>query len=333
MEQPIIGITLGDGAGIGPEILLKALSAPEVYNFCRPLVIGNRSLLANTQNNLGLSLELEAVHEKLSQASFQPGKVAVWDFPQLDMSGIKPGQPNKLTGEASVQYIKTAAGLVKGGEIAAITTLPISKQAIYQAGYDYPGHTELLAELTQTNDYAMMLVGGKLRVVLVTTHCAISQVSGKINKPKVLRIIRLVHRCLPCWGVTEPRIAVAALNPHAGEGGLMGKQELEHLQPAVKEARESGIAVWGPLPADSLFYRILEGEFDVAVVMYHDQGLIPLKMLAFRQAVNVTLGLPIVRTSVGHGCAYDIAGKGVADPASLIAALKLASRAVGLKES
>jgi 4-hydroxythreonine-4-phosphate dehydrogenase len=224
--------------------------------------------------------------------------------------------------------------LATSGQIAAITTAPISKQAINQAGYNYPGHTELLAELTKAKDYAMMLVGGKLRVVLVTIHCALSQVPARINKTQVLRVIRLVHHCLPRWGVSRPRIAVAGLNPHAGEDGLLGREEQEQIRPAVKEAKKLGIAVRGPLPADSLFYRALEDEFDVVVAMYHDQGLIPLKMTAPRQAVNVSLGLPIVRTSVGHGCAWDIAGKGVADPASLIAALKLASQAAayGLKE-
>ncbi len=326
MELPIIGITLGDVAGIGPEIILKALSLPDVYNFCRPLVIGNLSIVEAAQKSLGLSLKLAPVNESLDQATFRPGQISIWDFPQLNLPQITPGQPNKYTGEAAYQYINTAVELAKNSKIAAITTAPISKQALHQAGYNYPGHTELLAELTHTHDYAMMLVGGGLRVVLVTTHLPLSHVASQLTADKILRIIHLLHRCLPQWGVQKPRIAVAALNPHAGEGGVLGKEEQEHIQPAVEQAQKSGIAVWGALSADSLFYRALAGEFDAVLVMYHDQGLIPLKMSAPREAVNITLGLPIIRTSVGHGCAWDIAGKGLADPASLLAALKLASQ-------
>jgi 4-hydroxythreonine-4-phosphate dehydrogenase len=332
MTLPVIGITLGDGAGIGPEIVLKALSNPEIYRCCNPLVVGNLSLLSYTQKNLGLSLKLETVNDRLAQTTFQPGRIAIWDFPQLDPAGIKPGLPNKLTGEASIRYIKTAVELIHQGQLDAITTLPISKFAIAQAGYNYPGHTELLAELTQAIDYAMMLTGDKLRVVLVTTHCALNQVAKKINKAEILRVICLAYRCLPHWGVPTPRIAVAALNPHAGEEGLLGNEEQEHIRPAVEEAESLGINVRGPLPADSLFYRVIQGEFDVVIAMYHDQGLIPLKMIAFKQVVNVTLGLPLIRTSVGHGCAWDIAGKGIAAPDSLIAAVELASRAVGFRE-
>ncbi len=326
MELPIIGITLGDGAGIGPEIILKALSLPWVYDFCRPLVVGNLSLLEDTQKSLGLSLKLQPVNDSLARAVFKPGQIAVWDFPRLKLSQIIPGKPDKYTGEAAYRYIKTAVELALNAEIAAIATAPISKQALQQAGYNYPGHTELLGELTRTRDYAMMLVGGDLRVVLVTTHLPFSQVSSRISADRVLRIIKLVDCCLPQWGVLHPRIAVAALNPHAGEGGLLGEEEQAHIQPAVTQAQKSGIAVYGPLPADSLFYRAIDGEFDAVLAMYHDQGLIPLKMRAPREAVNITLGLPIIRTSVGHGCAWDIAGKGLADPASLVAALKLASR-------
>ncbi len=331
MEKPIIGITLGDVAGIGPEIIIKALSSPEVYELCSPLVVGNLSVLKDTQRSLGTSLTLEAVNERLAEAAFEPGRIAVWDFPGLDVSGVEPGRPDERTGEAAFQYIKTAVELATNGQIAGITTAPISKQALQQAGHNYPGHTELLAELTHTDDYAMMLVGGDLRVVLVTTHLALSQVTSRINKANVLKIIKLVNRSLPYWGISKPRIAVAALNPHAGEEGLLGREEQEHICPAVQEAGESGIDVRGPLPADSLFYRVLEGEFDVVVAMYHDQGLIPLKLNAPRQAVNITLGLPVVRTSVGHGCAWDIAGKGIADAGSLIAALKLASQTQDLQ--
>jgi 4-hydroxythreonine-4-phosphate dehydrogenase len=326
MGLPIIGITLGDVAGIGPEIILKALSSLEVYDFCRPLVVGNLSTLEAVRKSLGLSLKFQAVNEELAKAVFKPGQIAVWDFTRLKLPQITPGKPDKHTGEAAYQYIKAAVALAQAAEIAAITTAPISKCALQKAGYNYPGHTELLAELTHSRDYAMMLVGGGLRVVLVTTHVPLSQVPSRISADKVLRIIRLVHRSLPQWGVPTPRIAVAAMNPHAGEEGLLGGEEQEHIQPAVTQAQESGIAVWGPLPADSLFYRAIGGEFDVVVAMYHDQGLIPLKLRAPREAVNITLGLPILRTSVGHGCAWDIAGKGMADPASLLAALKLAGQ-------
>ena len=324
--NPIIAITLGDAAGIGPEIILKALAQPEIYRFCRPLVIGHKEMLSQTQTVLGLNIVLKTATDA---SQIQPGEPAVWDFTDIPPPDVRPGNPDAATGGAAAAYIRKAVELALQKQVAAMVTAPISKYALHQAGYPYPGHTELLAELTQTKEYAMMLVGGPLRVILVTTHCALKDVPARLSRPKLLEIIRLTHKYLPGWGVKNPRIAVAALNPHAGESGILGGEERDILAPAIRQAQAQGIQVSGPWPADSLFYRAAQGEFNAVVCMYHDQGLIPLKLLAFRQAVNITLGLPILRTSVGHGCAFDIAGKGQADPQSLIQAIKLAAQAIG----
>ncbi len=324
--KPIIAITMGDAAGIGPEIIVKALVGKEVYAYCRPLVIGHKTMLDREQATLGLSLDLATVAD-LSQ--IQPGKPAVWDFPDIPPPLVRPGQPDAATGRAAVAYIKKAVQLALQKQVSAITTAPISKYAMHQAGYNYPGHTELLAELTQTEEYAMMLTGNPLRVILVTTHCALKDVPARLSQSQILKTIRIAHKYLPQWGVKHPRIAVAALNPHGGESGILGREEQEIIEPAIRQAQAENIQVSGPHPADTLFHRAAHGEFDATVVMYHDQGLIPLKLLAFRQAVNITLGLPILRTSVGHGCAFDIAGRSQADPQSLIQAVKLASQAIG----
>ena len=324
--KPTIAITMGDAAGIGPEIIVKALAGKEIYDYCRPLVIGHKAALDREQAALGLNLDLVTVAD-LSQ--IQPGKPAIWDFPDIPPPLVHPGQPDAATGRAAAAYIQTAVQLALGKRVSAITTAPISKYALHQAGYNYPGHTEFLAELTQTEEYAMMLTGGPLRVILVTTHCALKDVPAKLNQSLILKTIRITHKYLPQWGVKHPRIAVAALNPHGGESGILGREEQELIEPAVRQAQAENIQVSGPYPADTLFHRAANGEFDAAVVMYHDQGLIPLKLLAFRQAVNITLGLPILRTSVGHGCAFDIAGRSQADPESLIQAIRLASEAIG----
>ncbi len=244
----------------------------------------------------------------------------------MNLSELTPGRAGAYAGRAVVEYIRKAVLLATQGEVAAITTAPINKETLKMAGYSWPGHTELLAELTGTSDFGMMLAGGGLRVIIATIHCALKDVPGLITKDGVLRTIRLAARACRELGIETPRIVVAGLNPHAGEAGIFGDEEILHISPACEQARAEGLAVTGPLPPDTLFYKAKRGDFDIVVAMYHDQGLIPLKMLAFGSAVNVTIGLPIIRTSVDHGTAYDIAGQGIADPASLIEALKMAAQ-------
>ncbi|MEK6583341.1 MAG: 4-hydroxythreonine-4-phosphate dehydrogenase PdxA, partial [Nitrospirota bacterium] len=242
---------------------------------------------------------------------------------------LKAGVPGKTCGAAAVAYIKRAAELALSKEIDAVTTAPINKEIINAAGFQYPGHTELLAELAGTKNFGLMMVGGGLRVILVTTHMALKEVFKHIKKNNVLRTVRLAHKAMGYFQTKTPRIAVAALNPHAGEGRLFGTEEWDEIMPAIIEARGEGLEVSDPLPADTLFHKAKEGYYDIVVAMYHDQGLIPLKLLAFGRAVNVTVGLPFIRTSVDHGTAYDIAGKDCADPRSLIEALKMAVEMVG----
>jgi len=243
----------------------------------------------------------------------------------LEPDVLTPGIPKREGGTAMVDCIVTAVDLAKRKEISAVVTCPISKALMQKAGHAYEGHTQLIASLTHSKDYVMMLAGKKLRVVLVTIHCALKEVPSLLSKEKVLRTIRITARALERdFGISRPLLAVTALNPHAGEEGLFGAEEDQMIRPAIREAKAEGHRVEGPFPADSLFYRAAGGEFDAVVSMYHDQGLIPLKLLHFSDAVNITLGLPIIRTSVDHGTAYDIAGKDMADPRSLKAAIKMA---------
>jgi 4-hydroxythreonine-4-phosphate dehydrogenase len=251
--------------------------------------------------------------------------MVVWDMANLAFTKISSGKPSQTTGKAAVEFVLKAVEFALSGKIHGLTTAPLSKEGMHLGGYCYPGHTELLAELTQTPDHAMMMVGGGLRVVLVTTHLPLKEVSSALSRERVLRIIRLTHRFLPSFGVARPHIAVTALNPHAGEGGLFGREEIEHIIPAVRQAQEMGLQISGPYPADTLFQPRKTKEFHAIVAMYHDQGLIPVKTAAFGRAVNATIGLPIIRTSVDHGTAYDIVGKGMASPASLLAAIRLAA--------
>ncbi|UCD85828.1 MAG: 4-hydroxythreonine-4-phosphate dehydrogenase PdxA [Deltaproteobacteria bacterium] len=337
MALPLLGITMGDPAGVGPEVIIKALSRPGLYRQFRPLVLGDPAIISRAIKLLSLPLELQILGatevNDLSRLSCHPGEIPLIPLSSLDPKKISPGHPDHSCGEVVVSYLKEAVKLARKGRISAIVTAPISKEIMNRAGYHYPGHTELLAELTNTKSYAMMLTGRLLKVVLATIHCPLEEVAKQLSRKGIARTIELTSESLRVFfGIARPRIGVAALNPHAGEGGLLGAQELRIIKPAVRDARQKGIEVNGPLPADSLFYFTTKGQYDAIICMYHDQGLIPLKMLHFTDAVNVTLGLPIIRTSVDHGTAYGIAGRGVADPASMIAALKLAARMARIKK-
>ena len=323
-RKPILGITMGDPAGSGPEIVVKALSLKEIYDICRPVVIGDAACMQEAVHIVGWTGKIHPVQE-VSASLFEPGTIDVLDLKNADMRSIVRGQVNTIAGKAAYDYIEKGTQLALAGETNAIVTSAINKEALNNAGYHYDGHTELLAHLCGVDEVCMMLVGGGLRVTHVSTHCSLQDAINRAKKKRILTVIRLTYAAMRRIGITEPRIAVAGLNPHAGEGGLFGREEIEEIEPAIKEAQAEGIDVVGPIPGDTVFFRMLNDQYDVVVVMYHDQGHIPLKTHGFYEGVNITLGLPIIRTSVDHGTNFGKAGKGTANPQSLIEAIKLAA--------
>jgi 4-hydroxythreonine-4-phosphate dehydrogenase len=331
-DLPIIAITMGDPAGIGPEIILKALVCEDVYHLCRPLVIGDLGVLRKVSKESGSP----AFHVVSTPAEVK-GRLGLLDIipvSHLKEDSFVPGQPTLDGGKAMVDYILKAVDLVKAHQASAMVTGPISKELMHRAGFRFDGHTELLAHLTHTDDYVMMLAGSRLRVSFATIHCALREVPQRLNKGLIQKTIAITsHALVRDFGLERPHLAVAALNPHAGESGAFGAEDDEIIRPAVEEAQKQGLVVDGPFPADTVFYHAMKGRFDAVVAMYHDQGSIPLKLLHFSDGVNITLGLPIIRTSVDHGTAYDIAGRGVADPSSLKAAIAMAATVAGTRKS
>jgi 4-hydroxythreonine-4-phosphate dehydrogenase len=320
---PVIGITMGDPSGIGPEIIVKALSDKDLYERCIPVVLGDPGAFDLHVN--GMKKPSVNIVAYPSDAKGRRGQIDLIALSRLKRDQMIPGKPTVQGGKAMVAFIVKAVDLVQKGTLAAMVTCPISKALMQEAGYPYDGHTELIADLTDSQDYIMMLAGDRLRVALVTIHCALKDVPANLNEEKIYKTIIITSKALrEDFALNDPRIALAALNPHAGESGLFGSEEEVFLKPAVKKARAEGYHVEGPFPADTLFHKATDGQFDAVVAMYHDQGLIPLKLLHFSDAVNVTLGLPIIRTSVDHGTAYEIAGQGIADPSSLKAAIRTA---------
>jgi len=323
MPRPIIVITMGDPAGVGPEIIMRSLAHPEVHGWCRPLVIGDAGRLRAAAALVGSPLEVRAVSGP-GDARFQAGTVDVVDL-QLVPADLPFGQVSAVAGEAAFRYIERACRLVLAGAADAICTAPISKEALHAAGHRFPGHTELLAHLTGTPEVSMMLTAPNLRVIHVTTHLGLLDAIERIEPGLVERTIVRGHDTLVKAGIVNPHIGVCAINPHAGENGLFGRgEEAGKIAPAIAACRARGWAVEGPLPADTLFFRAGRGDFDLVVAMYHDQGHGPVKVLGIEAGVNITVGLPVVRTSVDHGTAFDIAGTGVADERSLLAALRQA---------
>lgn len=322
-EPPIIAITMGDPAGVGPEVVVKALAHAEVTATCRALVIGDVARLTRAAQLCGLSPTIVAV-ETVSQLSNDRSVIHVID-PKVVPADLPFGHVAAAAGEAAYRYIEIAARLALAGEVHAICTAPLNKEALHAAGHRFPGHTELLAHLTGTAEVSMMLEAPGLRVVHVTTHIGIIDAIAKIEPQLVVRTIRRADATLRRAGISQPRVAVCGINPHAGENGLFGHgEEDSKIVPAVAQVRSEGIDAVGPLPADTLFFRARRGEFDCVVAMYHDQGHGPVKVLGLEAGVNITIGLPVVRTSVDHGTAFDIAGTGVADERSMIEALKQA---------
>lgn len=324
-HSPVIGITMGDPVGIGPEIILKALSSPLIYKICKPLVIGDSGVLKLAKKSISSALEIKDIKTPVSDI-YKYGQVNVLCLSKLNEDKISWGKPTVQTGNAMIKYITTAIDMAISESIDAIVTCPVNKAAMQKAGSKFSGHTELLAERTKTDSFAMMLAGGKLRVVLVTIHIPLKNVSAELSKERIIKTIQLTWCALYYqFGFKKPRIAVAGLNPHAGEEKMFGDEEQKIISPAIDSARKKGLDISGPFPPDTVFYHATNGRYDAVVCMYHDQGLIPFKMLHFTDGVNTTLGLPIIRTSVDHGTAYDIAGTGKADPGSLIAAINMAA--------
>jgi len=319
----MIAITMGDAAGIGPETIVKTLLSKQVYSICRPLVVGEAITMSKAIRLLDSPSKLYAVNG-LDEVKSEFGTIDLVDLRNLDQKEVVVGQVCKACGKAAMEYIAEAAQLALDGKVKALVTAPINKEATIQAGYGDVGHLEFLARTTRATEYATMLVSGPLRVVHLTTHHSLREACKLLTKERVLARLKLTHTSLQQWGTARPRIGVAALNPHAGEGGLFGTEEIEQILPAIKEAQELGIDARGPFPADSVFNRAINGEFDVVLVMYHDQGHIPIKVYGFERSLSVALGLPFVRTSVDHGTAFDIAGKGIADAQSLEEAIKMA---------
>ncbi|HYK20082.1 MAG TPA: 4-hydroxythreonine-4-phosphate dehydrogenase PdxA [Pyrinomonadaceae bacterium] len=321
--MPRIGITMGDPAGIGPEVVLKAVAEDEIRRVCVPVIIGDAQALAHTAR----TLDLQSGYDIIRTEEPFPDELSEPVIYHLDnISGfIELGIESGAAGKAAADYIEAAVELCAAGSIDAMATAPINKRALFLGGYSFPGHTEFLAHLTGAEEYAMAFVAANLRVVLISTHVPLAEAIRMVERDRVLKTIILTNRELERWGIERPRLAVAALNPHGAEGGLFGVEEASEIMPAIETARLDDINVHGPFSADTVFLRASRGEFDAVIACYHDQAMIPVKCLSFGEAVNVTLGLPFIRTSVDHGTAFDIAGKGLAEHSSMVAAIKLAA--------
>ena len=330
MTPPLIAATMGDPAGIGPEILARTFAEAGFREENHVVVVGDAKMLERAASLLDLQLRVNAV-DGPEDARFEAGTVDV--IPETELPGdLGFGELDARAGDAAFRYVERATRLAEDGRVAAIATAPLNKEAMHLAGHEYPGHTEILAELTGTKDYAMMLVTEDLKVIHVSTHVSLREAIERARPERELAVIRLAHQSLEKLGVENPRVAVAGLNPHAGENGLFGTEDVEQIAPAVAAAVDEGIDATGPHPPDTVMMRARTGAFDIVVVQYHDQGHIPIKLMGFDTGVNVTVGLPFFRTSVDHGTAFDIAGTGEADPASLRAAIDLARTLAGSEE-
>jgi len=324
VNRPLLAITLGDPAGVGPEIILKALAQSEVYEQCRPLVIGDRRILEQATAWVGNPSFAYDVVASPAAGQYAPGVITLLDLHNADPAAILVGKVSPAAGRAAVEYVFCACDLAMSGEVDAVVTAPLNKEAMNLAGFNFAGHTELLTERTGATKVSMLLTGPNLRVVHVSTHVSLQEAIRRVTKKRVEEVIDLAYHSCVALGIAEPRIAVAGLNPHASEGGLFGDEEAREVVPAVQSARARGLKVSDPLPGDTVFLRAVKGEFDIVVAMYHDQGHIPMKLLAFDSGVNVSIGLPIIRTSVDHGTAFDIAGTGKAREESMLAAMDVA---------
>lgn len=335
---PVLAISMGDPAGIGPEIVAKAFSNREVYDNCHPVLIGNLFIMQSIIDKLNINLQLNKITE-ISQAKFRPGTIDIFEITSNNTDEIGFGEVSASAGDLAFKSVKMAIDLALQGKVDGNVTGPIHKESINRAGYNFSGHTEIYAHYTNTRNYAMLLADDNIRIIHVTTHVPLRRACDLIKKERVLEVINLLNNGLINMGITAPRIGVAGLNPHSSDGGLFGTEEAEEIIPAIEEARKSGILIEGPVPPDVLFVLAEGGKYDGCVAMYHDQGHIPFKLLGFKwdkekklmnsiRGVNITLGLPFVRTSVDHGTAFEIAGKGVASPEAMIQAIKYAKKII-----
>jgi 4-hydroxythreonine-4-phosphate dehydrogenase len=320
--RPVIAITMGDAAGIGPEVIMKSLAHADIYDLCRPLVIGDKQRMQKAGHIVGTELVVRSLtQDQIEDALYTAGTVDCIDL-KLIPDDLPWGKLSAIAGDAAFRYMEIAAKLAMSGKIQAICTAPLNKEALHAGGHKFPGHTEILAALTGTPEVSMMLSTPKMRVIHVTTHIGLIDAITKIEPKLVERTIARGYEALRRAGIANPKIGICGINPHAGENGLFGHgEEAEKIEPAIAACRAKGWDVDGPLPADTLFFRAQRGDFDLVVAMYHDQGHGPVKVLGLESGVNITIGLPVIRTSVDHGTAFDIAGTGKAEDGSLIQAI------------
>lgn len=324
-NKPIIGITMGDAAGVGPEIIVKSLENTELKEQSIPVVIGDLKILNRAAELLNSSISFQKVTQDAEFIELEDQNTVYCVDLDLLPHDLSYGEVSSRAGHGSFEFLRTAIELANNKKIDAICTAPLNKEALHKGGHIYPGHTEILAELTNTTDFSMMLSSPKLKVIHVTTHLGLRDAIDRIEPGRVYSVIKMAHETLSNSGIDNPKIAVCGINPHAGENGLFGYGEEEgKVIPGVELAQSEGMNVQGPLPADTLFFRAVRGDFDIVVAMYHDQGHGPIKVLGLEAGVNITVGLPIIRTSVDHGTAFDIAGKGIADEKSMLEALRQA---------
>jgi 4-hydroxythreonine-4-phosphate dehydrogenase len=329
--KPILGITMGDVAGIGPELILKAFSQEFLYGICRPLVIGSLATMEFYRERLGIGVRFNPVSDA-SQARYETMVLDVHDLDLIDVANLKIGVVDPVPGKAAVVYTQAAGQLAMAGAIDAIVSAPLNKEAMRMAGYQFEGQTEILGELTGSKRYGMILLLGNIRVLMLTTHMALRKACDAVTKDRVLSMLELADQTLRTFGLRNPRIAVAGLNPHSGEGGLFGSEEVDGSIPAIQAARAEGIHAVGPVPADVVFVKAKDGEYDLVLAMYHDQANMAAKLLGFGEVVTVLAGLPIIRTSVGHGTAFDIAGKGIASERNFVRSVEAAAELARLKK-
>ena len=334
--KPIIAITMGDPAGIGPEIIIKALSLKETYEKCRPLVTGDANIMQWAVDNMQSELKIHRI-SSVKEARFELGTIDVYDLACIDMSTFQPGVLQNQCGHAAFISVTTAIQLAMDNEVDATVTAPLNKEALHNAGHNFDGHTEIYAHYTNTKKYAMLLADEHLRVIHVSTHVPLRVACDRVKKERIIEVTELITDACKQFGIENPRIGIAGLNPHASDGGLFGWEEEKEITPAVKELQERGFNVDGPVPPDSLFAKARCGKYDGCVAMYHDQGHIPFKVVGFQwdketgkmeaaKGVNITLGLPIIRVSVDHGTAFDVAGKGIASPDAMLLSIDYATK-------
>ena len=328
MTRPTVAITMGDAAGIGPEITVKALADPRVRTWCEPLVLGDRGVLEDAARQAGVAFRFAPVQGP-GTGRREDGTVALLDYANVDRARLQMGVLDPALGAAAVHYTREAARLALANALDAVVSAPLNKEAMRAAGFDYEGATAIFAEVAGVTRHAMVLLLGEMRLLLLTNHMSLREACAKVTKARVYEKILLAHEALVEQGIAAPRIAVSALNPHAGEGGLFGREEMDEIEPAIAAARAAGVNAIGPVPADIVFFKTKQGMYDLTIALYHDQGLGAVKLLGFGTVVTLLVGLPFIRTSTGHGTAFDIAGKGIADHTNLVEAIRVAAELGG----